>query len=74
MDTGVGTLVPRPDGYLYTYYDDEGAGCDGHNFNVAVARAKISDVIAAARAGTPFKSGPGALFQKYIKAASRKMA
>lgn len=64
VDTGVGTLLVVGS-YFYVYYDDEGSGCDTSNFNVAVARAPISSVIAAAMAGTPFTSGAGTLFMKY---------
>ena len=46
VDVSSGTLVARPDGYFYTYYDDEATGCVG--FNIALARARISDVVAAA--------------------------
>jgi hypothetical protein len=64
VDVGGGTLLPVGD-YLYTYYTDEGAGCNGNNFETALARAKISDVIAAAQAGIPFTTGAGALWKKY---------
>ena len=63
VDPGAGTLVPRPDGYFYAYYVDRATGCS--TFEMAVARAKISDVIAAAQAGKPLTSGAGNLFKKY---------
>src|SRR5581483_9419508 len=68
VDTGPGTLVPVNVGgvlYFYIWYVDESTGCNTGNFNLAVARATASSVIAAAQAGTPFTFGPGSLFQKY---------
>jgi hypothetical protein len=64
-DVGAGTLVPVG-GYLYAYYTDIATGCTGKDES-AVARASISSVIAAAKAGKPFTSGVGNLFQKYYK-------
>jgi hypothetical protein len=61
-DVSMGTLLVVGS-YLYTYYDDNGTGCSGEQ--LAVARASISSVVAAAVAGTPFTSGPGTLFMKY---------
>ena len=61
-EVGVGTLVPVG-GYLYTYYTDTASDCT--SLGIAVARASISSVIAAATAGTPFASGAGTLFMKY---------
>lgn len=68
VDVGGGSLVPvMVSGvpYFYTPYVDESPTCNGGNFNIAMARAKVSDVIAAAVAGTPFTSGAGTLFMKY---------
>jgi hypothetical protein len=64
VDIGTGTLLPVGS-YLYVYYMDEASGCNGGDFNITVARATISSVIAAAQAGTPFTSGTGTLFMKY---------
>lgn len=67
VDTGVGTLVPLTIGgiqYLGIYYVDEGAGCNGGDFNIALAVGKVSDVMAAITANVPFTSGPGTLFKK----------
>jgi hypothetical protein len=64
VDVGSGTMVPHPDGYFYTYYADEATGCTG--FNLAVARAKISDVIAAAVNGA---LPSGNLWLKYFNGA-----
>jgi hypothetical protein len=64
VDVGTGTLLVVG-AYLYDYYVDESSNCDTNNFNIAVARAPISAVIAAAQAGTPFTSGAGTLFMKY---------
>jgi hypothetical protein len=63
VEVGTGTLVAVGD-YLYDYYTDKATGCSGH-VQISVARALISAVIAAARAGTPFTSGAGTLFMKY---------
>jgi hypothetical protein len=62
-DIGPGTLVPAG-GFLYAYYTDIRTGCAENN-DPAVARASIKSVIAAVRAGKPFTSGAGNLFQKY---------
>jgi len=64
VDLGAGPLVVVGT-FLYTYFVDESTGCNGGNFNIAVARAPIASVIAAAQAGTPFTSGAGTLFMKY---------
>jgi hypothetical protein len=64
VDVGTGTLLVVG-AYLYDYYVDEGSNCDTNNFNIAVARAPLSAVIAAAQAGTSFTSGAGTLFMKY---------
>jgi hypothetical protein len=50
--------------YFYDYFTDSSSSCTGYE-HLAVARAPISAVIAAAKAGTPFTSGPGTLFMKY---------
>ena len=62
-DVGAGTLLVVGS-YFYAYYLDTATGCSG-GVQLAVARASISSVIAAAEAGTPFTSGPGTLFMKY---------
>jgi hypothetical protein len=61
-EVGAGTLLVVGS-YLYDYYTDTSTGCSSPY--LAVARATISSVIAAAEAGTPFTSGPGTLFMKY---------
>ncbi len=61
-DIGSGSLVAVGI-YFYAYYTDTPSGCG--NSQVAVARALVTDVIAAAMAGTPFTSGAGTLFMKY---------
>jgi hypothetical protein len=48
IDMGAPTFVPR-DGYLYVYFRDYLSGTTN---DVAVARAPIADVVAAAQAGT----------------------
>jgi len=68
VDVGGGSLVPVTISgtlYLYAYYVDMASDCDTGNYNVAVARATESSLVAAAQAGTPFTSGAGTLFQKY---------
>lgn len=62
-DVSMGTLLVIGS-YFYVYYDDTGTGCTPGE-QLAVARAPISSVIAAAVAGTPFTSGAGTLFMKY---------
>lgn len=62
-DVSMGTLLVVGS-YFYVYYDDTGTGCTPGE-QLAVARAPISSVIAAAVAGTPFTSGAGTLFMKY---------
>lgn len=72
VDTGVGTLVVKIIGgiqYFWDYYLDEASGCNGGNFNITIAQAKVSDVIAAAQAGIPLTSGPGTLFKKLCSGA-----
>ena len=61
-DVGVGTLLVVGS-YFYAYYTDTPTNCG--NLALAVARAPIATVIAAAEAGTPFTSGIGTLFMKY---------
>ena len=62
-EVGNGTLLVVGS-YFYAYYTDMPSGCSSYP-QIAVARASISSVIAAAVAGTPFTSGPGTLFMKY---------
>lgn len=61
-EIGTGTLLAIGS-YLYDYFTDTGTGCS-HPY-LSVARASITSVIAAAKAGTPFTEGAGSLFMKY---------
>lgn len=63
-DIGNGTLVYRPDGYLYAYYTELEAPCQ--NPAIGLARAKLSDIVTAAQTGA-FPGGSGSVFQKYFK-------
>lgn len=62
-EIGTGTLLVVGS-YFYDYFTDNSSSCTGYE-HLAVARASISSVIAAVKAGIPFTSGPGTLFMKY---------
>lgn len=60
VDTGVGSLLDKGDGFLYAYYVDMTTACG--DFEIAVARAAISDLVGIVH-GT--QSITGSTFQKY---------
>jgi len=61
-DIGNGSLLSKSDGYVYAYYSDLTPSCVG--VSIGLARAKLSDIVNAARAGTKLPH-PGQLFMKY---------